>query len=241
VPAGNVTFFDGTVPLGTAALKAASATLSTAAMQLGQHTLHTLYSGDAVYASSTSSVLTQTVIPAPDFTISIGSNSYSGNAGKVLSIPITILPVNGTLNHTVSLSISGLPPGATAHFTPSIFTLGGDPADVSLAVTLPATLSRGTFPGRSLLACGIGAVLLLCPFRRLRSSICNSPVFALICLGLAMVCAAGCGGGFRTATSTGTDGTTRTLNYTAIVTATSTGVMGEVLTHTATVGLVITQ
>jgi RHS repeat-associated protein len=68
-PTGMVTFFDGaTAPLtmlGTGTLNASGqATLATAALSAGIHTITAVYSGDAIFASSTasgSSALTQTV------------------------------------------------------------------------------------------------------------------------------------------------------------------------------------
>jgi hypothetical protein len=61
-PTGSVQFKDGAASLGTAvALAGASATLSTAALSVGTHSITAVYSGDAANAPSTSSVVSQVV------------------------------------------------------------------------------------------------------------------------------------------------------------------------------------
>jgi hypothetical protein len=63
-PPGSVTFRDGTTVLGTVPLSSTStATLSTASLAVGTHSMTAAYSGSAGYAASTSSVLKQTVNP----------------------------------------------------------------------------------------------------------------------------------------------------------------------------------
>jgi len=236
VPAGNVTFLDGDVPLATVALTGGSATFATAGLRTGRHTVHAVYSGDAAYAGSVSADVTQTVVPAPDFTIAAAAGSYSGSAGGGIAIPLSIVPVNGTLNHTVRLGVSGLPAGATALFTPSVFTLGGDPANVSLALIMPTTLA-GTGPsGVSRTMAGVIAGFFLLGWRRG-----FRPGVRVLCV-VALVCAGGCGGGFQaTSASNGTGGAAKTFHYAVIVTATSTDVMGAALVHTATINLTVSQ
>jgi hypothetical protein len=57
-PTGMVTFFDGTVALGTAPLIDGRATLTTGALAPGDHVLRAVYSGDAGFEPSTSAVAT---------------------------------------------------------------------------------------------------------------------------------------------------------------------------------------
>jgi hypothetical protein len=229
-PAGNVTFYDGTSPMATIVLAASSATMSTASMQQGQHTLHATYSGDANYAASNSASIIQNVVRAPDFTISAGAASYSGRAGGTITVPLSFLPVDGTLNHTMQLAVTGLPSGAVATFTPSVFTLGADAAHVSLTISMPATIVAETSRGWTLSAAGL-LLLAFLPKRRLRRH-------GLLLMGLAaLLSAGGCGGGFRTTTTT-TGTPTRT--YSAVVTASTTGVLGNPLTHSTAINLVVT-
>jgi hypothetical protein len=64
-PAGTVTFKDGATALGSGTLNGSGvATFTTAALTSGSHAVTAAYGGDANNASSTSSVLTQTVSQA---------------------------------------------------------------------------------------------------------------------------------------------------------------------------------
>jgi hypothetical protein len=58
---GTVTFKDGPTTLGTGTLNAGQATYSTSGLSAGSHSITAVYSGDANFLGSTSSVFTQTV------------------------------------------------------------------------------------------------------------------------------------------------------------------------------------
>ncbi len=230
IPGGNVSFYDGSALLTTIALAHGAAQWSTAGLTQGQHSLHAVYSGDAFYAGSTSANLGETIIAAPDFALSSAVSSYSGSAGGTIGVPLTLSPVSGTLNHAVNFAVSGLPSGASGSFFPSTLTLAGDPLAVNLSIQMPATLSYDSRPMWPLLAVAFlaGAV------RRKRGA-------SLLCLTLICgFCGSGCGGGFRGGSTTG-GSSSKTFNYNAVVTATTTGVLGDTLTHTTTIGLVVTQ
>ncbi|SDF09794.1 NHL repeat-containing protein [Terriglobus roseus] len=227
-PTGNVIFQDGSNNIATVQLTAGAAILSTASLTAGTHTLRAIYSGDSAYATSTSTSITQTVVAAPDFSLTTSATSYSGGANNSVSIPITLLPLNGTLNHTTTLTISGLPSGATATFTPSTFTLAGDPIAVSLMIKLPATLARNPSIPTGIFS----ALLLLGIFPPKRKRL---PAFLLI---LGTLSLQGCGG-FRTTSITNPADNTHRYNCT--ITATTTGVVGDTLTHSVPVELDLTQ
>jgi hypothetical protein len=53
-PFGGVTFYDGSVPLGTSSLADGSCTYSTAALSTGTHSVTAVYNANATFASSTS-------------------------------------------------------------------------------------------------------------------------------------------------------------------------------------------
>ena len=167
-PTGNIGFYDGTALLASIPLTSGAGSLLTSAMQTGQHTLHAGYSGDAVYAPSVSPSITQTVVAAPDFTLASGASSYSGKAGGSMALPLSVVPFNGTLNHTAQMTVSGLPAGAKTLFTPATFTLAGDPVSINLAITMPVTLARRESTSAPLaLALGTFAVLLASSLRRM--------------------------------------------------------------------------
>jgi hypothetical protein len=60
-PSGTVTFYDGTTVLGSVALSAGVAQLTTSSLTAGTHTLTAVYSGDAVFTGSTSPAVTEQV------------------------------------------------------------------------------------------------------------------------------------------------------------------------------------
>jgi hypothetical protein len=59
---GTVTLMDGASTLGTGNLVSSTATFTTSTLAFGNHAITAVYNGDATYADSTSSTLTQSVI-----------------------------------------------------------------------------------------------------------------------------------------------------------------------------------
>ena len=132
IPTGTVIFSDGGVPLATVPLDATgTASLQTAALAVGSHSISVSYSGDTNY-SATSAALVQTVQSAitqvsltgsanPDiygtpltFTATVTGNGGVVGTGSVIftdggtSIGSALLNANGV----ASISLSTLPPGA---------------------------------------------------------------------------------------------------------------------------------
>src|SRR5439155_24061505 len=77
------------------------------------------------------------VTPPPDFTLSASPSSQTVTPGGSTSYGVTISPTGG-FNGQVTLSVSGLPSGATGFFTPN-------PATASS--TLSVTTTTSTLPG----------------------------------------------------------------------------------------------
>ena len=81
-PSGTVTFKDGSTTLGTGALMTVSghmtATYATSTLAIGAHSITALYAGTADFATSTSSVLTQSVTNVPG--APTGATATAGNA-----------------------------------------------------------------------------------------------------------------------------------------------------------------
>jgi hypothetical protein len=98
-PTGTVTFYDGSTVLGTATLNAGIATLTLTTLGPGAHLITAVYNGDANFAGSAASPLTQTVTSA-DTTTTLTSSQNPAPAGT---------PV--TFTATVSSSTSGTPTG----------------------------------------------------------------------------------------------------------------------------------
>ena len=234
-PAGNVTFMDGSAPLTTMPLANGSALLSTASLTTGVHALRAVYSGDALYSTSTSAAVTVTMVSSPDFVLSAGAASYSGKAGTSMTVPLTVLPVNGTLNRAVQIAVTGLPSGATATFNPSTFVLGGNSTAVILTVQMPATLASSGRPGFPALAFVSFLLPLMCVRGRSRT-----PLLCGLCISAAAIGLNGCGSGFKPGV-TQADLTSNAKSYTAVITASTTGVLGSPLAHSTSVGLVIAK
>lgn len=228
-PTGNIRFMDANSVLSTVPLNGATASFATSALLAGNHNVHASYSGDSVYAASDSAMATVSVVAAPDFTLSSAAASVSAKPSGAVAIPMTVLPINGTLNHSVTMTVSGLPTGFSAACSPPVFTLAGNPVQSTITITVPATVAAVRHDWHPAFA----SVLLLVPFafRRRRPA----ALLALSVVGL--VTSAGCGG-FRTASTTGSSSST--FKYNATITATTTGVLGDTLTHSIPLELVIT-
>jgi hypothetical protein len=104
-PSGNVTFRDGTTVIGTASLGVSGvATLATSALPVGARTITATYNGDASFAASTSSALTQTVNQAST-TTAVGSSSAPSIFGQSVTFTATVAavaPGAGTPTGTVT-------------------------------------------------------------------------------------------------------------------------------------------
>ncbi len=84
---------------------------------------------------------TPTPTPAPDFSLSITPSSVTvPRAGGTASYTVTIAPTGG-FNSPVTLSVSGLPDGATGSFSPNPAT-----SSSALTITVSSSTARGTYP-----------------------------------------------------------------------------------------------
>ena len=78
----------------------------------------------------------------PDFSLSATPLTQANSAGSVTSYTVTVSPAGG-FTGTVTLTVSGLPTGATASFTPTSVTTSGSS---TMTVTSSTTTPIGTFP-----------------------------------------------------------------------------------------------
>jgi len=92
------------------------------------------------YNTATDNV-TLTVVAAPDFTMSVAPASGSVVQGGSVTTTVSLSPTGGFAD-TVSLSVSGLPSGATASFSPA----SGTPSFTSaLTISTASTTPAGTY------------------------------------------------------------------------------------------------
>jgi hypothetical protein len=83
---GTVTFFDGSTPLGSAALSGGAATYTTASLAPGSHTITASYGGDASDNPSTSAVLPQVVNPGPTSSLTVTGPPAAGSSPIVIAV-----------------------------------------------------------------------------------------------------------------------------------------------------------
>jgi hypothetical protein len=127
---GSVQFLDGATLLGTATLSGGTASLSTAALTAGSHSITGVYSGDANTASTTSAALAQTVNKAPS-SVTLISSLNPAVVGQSVTLTAIVAP-NGATGAVQFLD--GATPLATV-------TLSNGSAALSIAA-----LAVGTHP-----------------------------------------------------------------------------------------------
>ena len=91
-PTGTVSFTDGSTSLGTEPIAGDQATISTAGLSVGPHSLTATYNGDGDFMASTGT-LTQTVNPAPTATTVVSSANPSVFGQKV-TFSATVCPLS---------------------------------------------------------------------------------------------------------------------------------------------------
>jgi hypothetical protein len=161
-PTGTVTFLNGATVLGNVPLTGGVATFTTSSLAAGSYSITAAYSGDANFAAGTSGVLTEAV---EDFSLSISSLSVTAPQNGTAVFGVTFTPVNATtFPAPVTLSVSGLPAGATYTFSPATLPAGSPTTAVTLTAQLPpitAALHRERGTGK---LAPFALALLLLPF-----------------------------------------------------------------------------
>ena len=142
MPTGTVSFLDGTTVLGTSGLTAGVAALTTSTLAAGSHSITAVYSGDANFVTQTSPVLTEAV---DDFSLSIPTGDvtsltiFPGGTGV---FTLSMSPAGATtVPVAVTLSLSGLPSGATYAFSPATLPAGSGTTTVTLTINIPLTIA----------------------------------------------------------------------------------------------------
>lgn len=244
-PTGTITFKDGVAPLGSpVALAGGSAILATSSLSVGTHSITAVYSGDATFAPSTSSVLNQVVNAlAPDFTIdATAANPATVTAGHSATSTITITAQNG-FNSAITLTCSVSPTPSRAPgcgLSPTSLPTGSGPS--TLTITTTAAVAALTTPAIGHRSLPMYAVWLLLPAMLLSSAGMAAPkrkklvsyiLMFLVVAGLLFLVA--CGGGSSTNNGGGGGGgTPGTPADTYTITVTATPAAGTAKTTTVT-------
>jgi hypothetical protein len=204
------------------------------------HNITAVYAGDGSFTGDTSAALAETVL---DFTFTLGNATSASQTvvpGKAATYAFNLLPQAGPFTLPVTLSATGLPPGATVTFTPQVITIGADPSSFTMTIHTAATGASlkpnrllGTESGNGMIELG----LLLLPFsrtlrRRIRGmqplTLCAALILSFSAIGVLT----GCGSG------TGFFGQPQ-QSYTITVIGTATGAGGVTLQHSSTVTLTV--
>ncbi|WP_420236703.1 pectinesterase family protein [Telmatobacter bradus] len=220
-PSGTVTFLDGTTTLSSVSLTSGAAAYTTTALAAGSHSITAVYSGNTNFTTITSSTLSQSVVTVVISTgSSSSSDSGSGNsqtvaAGDTATYSVSILPSAGSSFPTaLTLTLSGLPTGATVSITPSAWTQSSSTtwtlaAGTTLSgntlvnIKLPNTSTAKSEPKSTLFGRGGAAALaflILLPFasrmrrtgKRLRNMVLSLLLLGALAAGIT-ACGAGTG------------------------------------------------
>jgi len=107
-PTGTVNFYDGGTSLGTSNVDSSgSASLTTAALAVGTHSITGTYSGDSSFTTSTSSALSQ-VVQGAIAQVSANSLSFGNQTAGISSGAQSVTVTNGgNIPLTVAISIVG--------------------------------------------------------------------------------------------------------------------------------------
>lgn len=227
-PTGSVQFLDGNTVVGTGMLVNGSASALYTSPAAGTRTLVAQYGGDRNFAHSTSAVQMATVSMLPDFGIGLSSAATATvQAGSAATYSLVVSAQPTPFTGVVTLSVAGLPPGATANFTPVQVVPGTGSATVTVNVQTSASqalLRSGDQRTARTMWAVTGLGLCLCLRRRRRVWL----------LGISLLCG-GCGA--RTVGEAGL--TLNTRAYTLSVTGTPTNLLGAVVTHATNVTLAV--
>ena len=148
VPSGAVNFMEGTAVLGSGTLNGNGiATLTTSTLAVGQHTLTTIYGGDAKDGGSTSGPLLQTVQIATSVT-TLASSTNPSNFGASVTFTATVSTNGGAATGTVTFSDGTAVIGTaalnagTAAFSSSTLALGAHPITAAYSGDAKDTASQ---------------------------------------------------------------------------------------------------
>jgi hypothetical protein len=157
VPTGTVSFLDGTTQIGSSNLNGSGvATLSTANLTAGTHSLTAVYGGDSNFNGSTSTAA-NVVVANPQFSLSSSTLSpASVTPGASARSTITIAPTGGFNPSTASLSCSVSPvvsPAVTCSLGAISVTSGTGSSTLTVSTTGPvAALQRNGGFGKLIVA-----------------------------------------------------------------------------------------
>jgi hypothetical protein len=234
-PTGTVRFLDGGLIIAAVPLTSGNATFTTTLLASGTHVLTAIYSGDANNLTSTSTAVTEIILPS-DFALSINPASLTLVTGHHATLTLTATSV-GEFSDTVQFTIGPLPLFTTATFSPAAVKLppnGNATSRIYLDTDAVIGYLSQTQPRRNpttLLSSTAAAalVLILLPSTHRRGRRLPTLIAVAITATL-LIGASGCSGKYPDSTSPGT--------YNLQITATGTQIP---ITHSIVLPLTITN
>ncbi|MFZ0318985.1 MAG: Ig-like domain repeat protein [Candidatus Sulfotelmatobacter sp.] len=192
---GTVSFYNGSTLLGTASVNSSGvATFTSSTLATGALSMTGVYSGNSTSTASTSSAFTETVNTT--YTVTAPPAPVTVAEGGSAEINVTVPPVGGAFDNVVTMSATGLPPGATATFNPPTVTPGSAGAPTVMTIQLATLTASVAGPHRNLASlifvlglCGMGFGGKLFSRKAKRG-------LALLVLAVAASSSIACGGGF---------------------------------------------
>jgi hypothetical protein len=114
------------------------ATFTTSSLAAGNYTITAVYSGNTVFATSTSTGVSLLIGSTADYTVTASPIPVTVAPGGAAVFNITVPPVGASYNNPVTMSATGLPTGAVATFNPPTVVPGSAGAPTQLTVQMPA-------------------------------------------------------------------------------------------------------
>jgi Abnormal spindle-like microcephaly-assoc'd, ASPM-SPD-2-Hydin/Beta-propeller repeat len=200
---------------GTALAASASCSISlTFAPTAATSYTATISATDNAAGSPQAATLSGSGVAPADFTVSSTTATQTVNPGSLASYSLVIASSGSTFSSPVTLSVAGLPRGATASFAPTAVTPGNSSASSIMTVQTPQLVGREA-PMRLPWLPPAATVAFCLPYFWQRRRSMQRLLSSLLLCGLlsAVALMVGCGGGFGapavnyTLTVTGTSGT----------------------------------
>jgi hypothetical protein len=143
-PTGSVTFYDNGTSLQQVSLNNGSASLTTLLSAGSTHTITVTYSGDTDFLGGSASATGTVSVSALDFTFSAtpAISSETVVPGGAATYTFNIAPPYGSYGGPVTFTITGLPAGATASFSPVVIAANAGPQSITLTVQTAQPLAR---------------------------------------------------------------------------------------------------
>lgn len=228
-PSGTVNFYNGTTLLAAVSMNGSGvSTFSTSTLPAGTNNITAVYSGNAGFATSTSTKVVVTVVSTASFTVSAPQTPFTLSSGGSANITVTVSSVGGAFNKAVTMATSALPAGLTASWSAAKVTPGSKAVTTVLTIQAPVQSSevpQNRRPGMPLTATGVAfGMCLVAGGKRKRFAQVLQALVVCAVLASGMVLT-GCAGGLGVAsTQTNSQNYTITINGTSGSTQSSTTV-----------------